>query len=432
MSRFLLATWDGGGAVPPELGIVRRLVEHGHDVHVLGDPTLRAQVRGVGATFAPWDRTPHRVTGHPSEDVVKDWEVSNPLTGLQRMRDRLIAGPASDMADDTAEQIRAFSPDAVLADYFMFGALIAGQGSGLPVAALVPNIWALPVRGVPPIGGGFPLAKGPLGRTRDAALIWITNRIFERALPVLNAARTEHGLAPLRSFYDQVLTADRILVLTSPTFDYAAPFVPPNVRYVGPVLDEPAWADPWAPPGIGNDKPLVLVALSSTFQDQTALLQRILDGLAPVPAHVILTTGPAVDPAGLKAPDNVDVLRSAPHGPILRRSSAALTHCGHGTTLKSLSAGVPMVCIPMGRDQDDTAARVVHHGAGIRLRSSASPAAIGSALTRVLERGEYRRAAQRLAEAIEAERESSCLVSEIESLVHDRRAPGASSGGTEP
>lgn len=421
MSRFLLATWDGGGAVPPELGVVRRLVEHGHDVHVLGDPTLRSQVLGVGATFAPWDRTPHRATGHFSEDVVKDWEVSNPLAGLQRMRDRLIAGPASAMADETTEQIRSFSPDALLVDYFMFGALVAGQASGLPVAVLVPNIWALPARGVPPIGGGFPLAKGPLGRTRDAALIWTTNRVFERGLPVLNSARAEHGLAPLRSFYDQVLLADRILVLTSPTFDYAAPFVPPNVRYVGPVLDEPAWAEPWAPPETDGDRPLALVALSSTFQDQTALLQRILDGLGPVPAHVILTTGPAIDPDGLTAPDNVHVLRSAPHGPILQRASVVLTHCGHGTTLKSLAAGVPMVCIPMGRDQDDTAARVVHHGAGIRLRRSASAGAIGGAVTRVLERNEYRSAARRLAEAIEVESDSRALVSEIESLVHDRR-----------
>jgi hypothetical protein len=56
--------------------------------------------------------------------------------------------------------------------------------------------------------------------------------------------------------------------------------------------------------------------------------------------------------------------RSAPHGEILRQASLLITHCGHGTTLKALAAGVPMVCMPMGRDQNDTAARVVHASAG--------------------------------------------------------------------
>jgi MGT family glycosyltransferase len=424
MSRFLLAAWDGGGAFPPELGIVRRLVDRGHDVRILGDPTLEDQTHAAGASFAAWDRAPHRTSADPAEDLVKDWEVTNPLTGLQRMRDRLIVGPAAAMAADTAEQVAAYSPDALLADYFMFGAMIAGQAAGLPLTALMPNIWALPVRGVPPLAGGLPLARGPVGRVRDATLVSITNRIFARGLPTLNAARAEHRLLPLTSLYDQVLTADRILVLTSPTFDYAAPFVPPNARYVGPILDEPPWTHPWTPPSTGDDRPLVLVALSSTFQDQGALLQRIVDALSTLPVRAILTTGPAVDPAELRAPGNVDVLRSAPHGPILQGARAVITHCGHGTTLKALTAGVPLVCIPMGRDQDDTAARVVHHGAGIRLRPAASVDAIRNATAQVLARDDYRNAARRLAVAIDAEHNPTAVVTEIEALSAHRPSGG--------
>ena len=99
-----------------------------------------------------------------------------------------------------------------------------------------------------------------------------------------------------------------------------------------------------------------------------------------------MTTGPAIDPGELVAAGNVRVVRSAPHGPLIDQAAAVVTHCGHGTTLKSLAAGVPMVCIPMGRDQDDTAARVVHHGAGVRLSPTASAGAIRAAVTKVLER----------------------------------------------
>jgi len=36
--------------------------------------------------------------------------------------------------------------------------------------------------------------------------------------------------------------------------------------------------------------------------------------------------------------DDVTVLGSAPHGPILQRASLVISHCGHGTTIKSLAA----------------------------------------------------------------------------------------------
>jgi UDP:flavonoid glycosyltransferase YjiC (YdhE family) len=87
----------------------------------------------------------------------------------------------------------------------------------------------------------------------------------------------------------------------------------------------------------------------------------------------------------------------------------------HGTTMKALAAGVPMVCIPMGRAQNDTAERVVYHGAGIRLSSKASPARIRKTVQSVLGEDRFRAAATRLALAI-ADEQTTDLVSELESL----------------
>ena len=63
----------------------------------------------------------------------------------------------------------------------------------------------------------------------------------------------------------------------------------------------------------------------------------------------------------------------------------------------------------MGRDQNDTAARVVHHNAGIRLSPKASTDQIRAAIGKVLAQNQYRVAAERLAGAIAAERETSTL-----------------------
>jgi len=39
--------WDGGGTVPPELGVARRLVARGHSVRVLADPVIEDEARAA-------------------------------------------------------------------------------------------------------------------------------------------------------------------------------------------------------------------------------------------------------------------------------------------------------------------------------------------------------------------------------------------------
>ena len=111
---------------------------------------------------------------------------------------------------------------------------------------------------------------------------------------------------------------------------------------------------------------MVLVAMSSIFQNQAGTLHRIAAALGQLPVRAVLTTGRAVDPGQIPAPDNVRVVVAAPHRAILAEAAAVVTHAGHGTVLKSLASGVPLVCVPMGRDQKDNTVRVLRLGAGSR------------------------------------------------------------------
>jgi UDP:flavonoid glycosyltransferase YjiC (YdhE family) len=77
---------------------------------------------------------------------------------------------------------------------------------------------------------------------------------------------------------------------------------------------------------------------------------------------------------------------------------------------------VPVVVLPLGRDQLDNAARVQHHGAGVRLKPKAKPEAIAAAVRRVLDEPSYRVAAERLAAAIAAETARDQAAEELEGL----------------
>lgn len=422
--RFLMTMWEGGGTVPPQLGVARRLIARGHRVHVLGDPTIQDRAQALGCSFSDWRLAPRRTSLDPAQDLFKDWEVKNPLTMLRNARDRFMAGPAKEYAADTLKVIERSRPDALLADGMMFGTIIAAQAARLPVAALMPNIWMIPTPGLPAVGPGLLPATNALGRIRDAVMLKAVTRLFDGGLPALNAARAAYGLPALRSFWRQVLDVERILVLSSSAFDYGSPHVPANVRYVGPILDDPQWAEAWSPPWTkASDEPLVLVGFTSNYQDQAPLLRRVVEALTPLPVRAVVTLGQMLAADAVQASDNVAVVQSAPHAEILKRASAVVSHCGHGTTLKALAAGVPLVCIPMGRDQNDTAARVVHQGAGIRLSAKASVVAIRQAVQEVLAQHRYRANAARMAAAIAGELDGSQLIAELEGMVGVGVAP---------
>jgi MGT family glycosyltransferase len=412
MTEILITTWDGAGTTPPLMSVARALVDRGHNVRVLADPTLRAEVAAAGAEWLGWKRAPHRTSAGLDGLFVHDWEPGP--AGFAAMRDQLAVGPAASFAADVREELEARRPDVMLTELLLFGPQVAAEAAGVPCIVLNPTINVVPAPGVPPFGMGFQPAASDEDRERDRVAAELATEAWDEALPALNAARNEQGLEPLEHVMDQGRRAALTLVLTSAAFDLADG-LPPVVKHVGPRLDDPSWAGAWtAPPG---DAPLVLAALSSDFQDQGDLLGRIATALGRLPVRAVVTTGKGIDPADVPAPANVQVVRSAPHTEVLREADAVITHCGHGTTIKALAAGVPLVCVPMGRDQLDVAARVVHRGAGVRLAPDAEADAIAAALDEVLAKPAYRNAARRIADAIADETAEDRAVAEIEAVV---------------
>ena len=402
---YLFALTDAGGTVPPELGVVRRVVDRGHRVTVLADESMADQVRRTGGAFLPWTS---------SAGEFRDWELRTPTSLARGMVDHMFVGPAPSQADDATAAIDATHPDLVVTSFVGLGAMIAAEARGLPFDILIPNIYTLPAPGMPPIGAGMSPARGPLGRLRDRVVTAASTRMIDRyALARINALRAEHRLDPVATTWSQMQHASRQLVLTSAAFDFPAD-LPENARYLGPILDDPAWAadEAWTPPP--GEGPLVLVAMSSTFQNHVACLQRIVDALGSLPVRGLVTMGPAVAPDAIRAPANVTVVASAPHHEVMRHAGLVVTHGGHGTVIKTLAAGLPLVILHHGRDQADNAARVTARGAGVAISRRAPARKIARAVTEVLDNATYREAAARLGEAVAQEAAGSALVAELE------------------
>ena len=398
-SDFLLTTWQGGGNVPPELGLARRLIGAGHRVRVLSEPTVEPDALAVGCSFSPWPTAPSIAAIDRDTAVIKDWRVRNPVGLVRRMGSEVIFGPADRFAHDVLHVLERHPADALLMDVAQFGALIGAERSGLPTVGLLPSIYGRPTRGHPVMGSGWLPSHRAIGRARDTVMPYLLNRLVGMGRPRLNIVRDELNLPPLTDVFDLWDRCERLLVLTSPSFDPPPAGVPANVRYVGPICDDPAWVEPWTPPWPLAARPFVLVAMSSTYQAHDGLLRRIVAALDGTEVSALVTLGPGLHAGEVAGTSNVAVATSAPHAELLSQASLVVTHAGHGSVIKALAAGVPMVCMPHGRDQGDNAARVVAAGAGVRVSRRAGEPAIRAAIGRVLAQPSYRAAARRLAEA---------------------------------
>jgi UDP:flavonoid glycosyltransferase YjiC (YdhE family) len=82
---------------------------------------------------------------------------------------------------------------------------------------------------------------------------------------------------------------------------------------------------------------------------------------------------------------------------VLEHAALMITHAGHGSVMSALSHGVPLVCVPFGRDQPDVARRAKRTGAAVVLTSRGlSTARLSRAVQRVLDNAAYRHAARRM------------------------------------
>ena len=347
MNRSLIVTWDGAGNLVPTLALARRLALAGHDVRVLGHRSIQRRYGSPGWRLRPFVRT---------MDVDSAAAAEGEANMLRLARD-LWFGAA--VADDVREELAREPADVVIADCMLFGALSAAQAAGVRTVALFHAAFAI-------------FRTGPFAD------------LLGTLLPELNRLRASLGLESVARISDLHDACALSLVATPREFEPPIP-IPPNVRFAGPMLDAPPLLQGEAAFALDSARaPSIVVSLSTSNQGQLPLLQRVVAALAAVDAPAVLTTGPAIDPASLSCAGNVRIARFIPHDRLLPQASLVVTHAGLGTVMASLTHGVPLLCLPLGRDQFFNAARVEGLGLGKTLPSNAEPDAMRAAMIALL------------------------------------------------
>jgi MGT family glycosyltransferase len=355
--RVLTYTSPARGHLYPIVPIMAELIARGHRASVCALAGELVPLERMGVECSPIDPAVERIE-------IEDWRKRSPrAAGLSVLR--TFAARSVGEAPDLARAIDRFEPDVLIVDVNTWGAETVAEASGLPWAVYSPYLLPLPSRDAPPFGLGLAPMGGPLGRARDALLGRALGMTFDRAaMPTVNSLRAQHGLGALGGYNDLLARPDLLLALTAEGFEYPHSDWPANVRLVG-ALD---WSPPLpAPPWLAElEDPLVLVTCSTERQRDKRLLHVALEALPPA-GMTVLGTSAAHDPDEFSAPSGSRVVRFLPHEAVLERAACVVCHGGMGITQKALAAEVPVVVVPCGRDQLDTARRVESAEAGVRL-----------------------------------------------------------------
>ncbi|MBC9978521.1 glycosyltransferase [Bradyrhizobium campsiandrae] len=346
---------------------------------------------------------------------------------------QFLAGSALAYAEDTIEELQQEPADLVVCFDMLLGPMLGAEAIGQKLALLGTMISFFPLRGIAPLGSGLGIARSAEDHAvQDAARAEMTG-ILDSALPELNAARAKLGLKPIAHLADQCGAATAHWLGTAKAFDFENAVLRPNMRYTGPLIGDPIWAEPFRSPWDNDDiRPLVLAAFSTSFQNHAAVLQRVIDASSSLPIRLLVTLGGAIEPHELTPAENTAVVRSAPHLEIMRDASLVVTHGGHGTVMAALMHRIPMLIVPHGRDQADNAVRVTERGAGLAVSRTAATTEICAALNRLISEPEFRRAAGALGDAVDAELRGTTLIADLEDLASRNAAAEGPGRGSRP
>lgn len=263
----------------------------------------------------------------------------------------------------TRAAIAERAPDVVVHDILTLAPALAAELEGIPAATLIPHLHPVAGPGFPPYAAG-----ARLPRTSGGRAFW---SMFERPLEdglrrgreELNETRRRLRLPPTSRLHGGI-SADLCLVATFPQLEYPRDW-PAAVHVVGPMLWEPPQARPAAPqPG---DEPLVVVAPSTSHDPGLRLVRAALEGLRGLDVRVLASLDRRALQRPIRAGPRARLVNWMSYADAMGSASLVICHAGHGTVVRALERGVPILAVPHSGDMAENAARLDWAGLGVRL-----------------------------------------------------------------
>jgi MGT family glycosyltransferase len=208
------------------------------------------------------------------------------------------------------------------------------------------------------------------------------------------------------------------MCFTPPAWDGPSAPRPPNARFLrhtdtlSPGAQLPEWVERLP------DRPTVLASLGTVFNATPGVLEAIVGALAEEPVNLVAAIGRDQSPSRFgPQPPHVRLEAHVPQPLLLPRCDAFVTHGGFNSVKEALSAGVPVVVVPISADQPYSAARCADLGVGLAVGpGERTPEVIRDAVRRVLGEPGFRASARAFQAEMKALPGPEAMVGMLEAL----------------
>jgi UDP:flavonoid glycosyltransferase YjiC (YdhE family) len=340
--RLLFATTRGAGHLGPLLPFAHACRRAGHDVVVVGPPSVATLVARARLSFLPVPEAPAATVDAAFAPV---WSQSAAVDHV--VQDLFVGLHARTALPGMLATVSQWRPDVIVRESMEFASALAADAHGVPQVRVGVHLASR-------IDAG-----GMLEAIAAPALDIAPERLLDS--PLLTrapASLNEPGESVLRFRTDA------------------------------------------APPRPDHGEPLVYVSFGSeapASEHFPGVYRRAIDALATLPVRGLVTIGDRRDPAELgPLPRSIRVERWVAQSDVMPRAAAMITHGGSGSTLTALAAGVPQAFVPLFVDGPSNAERVAATGAGLVAGDLAAD------VWRLLDDPSHRRAAAAIAAEIRA------------------------------
>jgi UDP:flavonoid glycosyltransferase YjiC (YdhE family) len=178
-----------------------------------------------------------------------------------------------------------------------------------------------------------------------------------------------------------------------------------TVQLLRPGLGEPAPGErlPEALVALPHEQTVHLTLGTVFHQRRPGVLEAAIAGLRELPANIVVTVGPDVDPDRFgPQPPHVLVERYIPHALLLPRCDLVVSQGGAGILFGALAHGLPQLVLPQGADQFANGAAAQRAGLALVLNGvEVTPPAITGAADQLLSDPRYAAAARAVRKEID-------------------------------
>ncbi|MCF6370340.1 hypothetical protein LXM96_15945 [Rhizobium sp. TRM95001] len=261
--------------------------------------------------------------------------------------------------------LRKLGVEAIIGDQMEPAAGLVARYLHLPFVSIA---CALPIErdvGIPLPFLSWPYDTSPGGIRRNQGGERVARLLLSEQRRLIRRWAAHFGLEGAFEDLQSCLSDRATIAQTTESFEFPRTANSGTLHLLGPLRDENPSMD--LPYQVDPEKPFVFMSLGTLQGHRYRLFRSAATACRQLGVQLLVAHCGGLSKRQAAAVGATWVTDFAPQRAVMERADLCITHGGLNTVMDALEFGKPLLALPIAFDQPGVSARIIHHGAGLRL-----------------------------------------------------------------